>query len=243
MSSILRALKKLERDSPPGGEVSSLPEGLDTKKAVNKRAKGLWLTHRVYTIGFVAIVLIVLASVFLSQRDLFMTKKRAAPPPRMPLKKEAEKGSAPVLEKKVTAATRNDGDRLTPGLSRPKGERPLAAKHGASSQKGYPVPVPSGERRTGTKGPQAEEATLAEEKAAANLEHPRPVAEKELDTSELKLEAIIWSNRAESRFAVINGQIVRTGGSIEGISVKEIARNHVALESGGRTGKLRFREE
>jgi type II secretory pathway component PulC len=63
------------------------------------------------------------------------------------------------------------------------------------------------------------------------------------DESRYKLEAIVWSSNEESRFAVINGQIVRRGGAVGGLSVVEIARDHVEVRSGGRDWKMRFTVE
>lgn len=61
------------------------------------------------------------------------------------------------------------------------------------------------------------------------------------DEPRLKVEAIIWSNNVKSRFAVINGSIVRAGGSVEGMSVEHIGRDYVAVRSGEKEWKLRFR--
>jgi hypothetical protein len=60
---------------------------------------------------------------------------------------------------------------------------------------------------------------------------------------EFQLQAIVWSDAPESRFAVINGVIVRAGGMIEGISVTDIGRDYVSFKSGQRTWKMKMTTE
>ncbi|MCU0596949.1 MAG: general secretion pathway protein GspB [Desulfobacterota bacterium] len=60
---------------------------------------------------------------------------------------------------------------------------------------------------------------------------------------EFNLQAIVWSDAPESRFAVINGVIVRAGGMIEGVSVTEIGKDHVFFKSGQRSWKMRMKTE
>lgn len=67
--------------------------------------------------------------------------------------------------------------------------------------------------------------------------------ETEDDSSSFKLEMIAWSENAKSRFAVINGRIVRIGTAIEGAVVEEIGKAHVALRSEKRQWELRLAKE
>jgi len=60
---------------------------------------------------------------------------------------------------------------------------------------------------------------------------------------EFQLQAIVWSDAPESRFAVINGVIVRAGGMIEGVSVTDIGRDYVSFKSGQRTWKMKMTTE
>ena len=67
--------------------------------------------------------------------------------------------------------------------------------------------------------------------------------EEEDESSSFKLEMIAWSENAKSRFAVVNGRIVRIGTSIDGASVEEIGKAHVALRSDQQHWKLRLKPE
>lgn len=46
-----------------------------------------------------------------------------------------------------------------------------------------------------------------------------------------KLDGVVWSSDAKQSFAVINGTILRVGGSVEGAVVTDIGRNYVDLKS------------
>jgi hypothetical protein len=68
----------------------------------------------------------------------------------------------------------------------------------------------------------------------------RPGPPEELDLSGYRLEAIVWAKNPESRFAVINGTIVRAGGFFEDISITAIERDGVRIRSGDIQAELRF---
>jgi hypothetical protein len=60
---------------------------------------------------------------------------------------------------------------------------------------------------------------------------------------EFEIQAIVWADVPESRFAVINGVIVRAGGIIEGVSVTDIGTDYVSFKSGQRTWKMKITTE
>jgi hypothetical protein len=59
----------------------------------------------------------------------------------------------------------------------------------------------------------------------------------------LKLEALAWALAPESRFAVINSQIVREGDSIGGAKVERIEKEQVVLRMEGKLWQLRHRPQ
>ena len=241
MSSILRALKKLESESSYKDETPSLPQEIDTKKALNKRVKGFWLTRRINTILLTAVILIGVALLVLSQRDLFMGKSEKEIPPPAPLKREIRGPSEKVPEKAVNVAALSPKIEMKPKgpVDRTKRTASPSVETKKTAQK--EIPVPRTEKTTISREPA--EVVPPEVKP---LEPPRgnpPIVEKPLDISGFKLEAIIWASNPESRFAVINGKIVRAGGSMNGTTIKEVGRNHVILESGSREASLKFKAE
>jgi pSer/pThr/pTyr-binding forkhead associated (FHA) protein len=63
---------------------------------------------------------------------------------------------------------------------------------------------------------------------------------KGFDASSLKLEGIIWANNPKYSFAVINGFVVRLGRSFEGLTVTEIGRGYVVLQSSEVDSEIRL---
>ncbi len=59
MSSILKALQKLENESPPNGDTKSWPVDLNIKKTVQKQVRGNWLARRI--IPGISVFLIIMA--------------------------------------------------------------------------------------------------------------------------------------------------------------------------------------
>ena len=66
---------------------------------------------------------------------------------------------------------------------------------------------------------------------------------KQAHESGLHLQAIAWSSDPESRIAVINGQVLREGGSVERALVTHIGKNEVVFRKQGEEWKQLFRLE
>ncbi|MBW2705043.1 MAG: general secretion pathway protein GspB [Deltaproteobacteria bacterium] len=74
MSSILKALKRIEGQSPPPKSFPALPDSADAKQAVNSNAGRRWLRRRFITVGLVLLVIVGIA-VIVYQRRHFLTSK------------------------------------------------------------------------------------------------------------------------------------------------------------------------
>ena len=61
-----------------------------------------------------------------------------------------------------------------------------------------------------------------------------------IDDSKLKLQALAWFNNASKRMAVINSQIVREGGSVDGYQVTQIRQQDVLVSDGRKSWRLEF---
>jgi hypothetical protein len=59
------------------------------------------------------------------------------------------------------------------------------------------------------------------------------------DAEKLALQALVWSETPEKRFVVINGQIVKEGGAINGVVVKEIGWDYVELKEDQKLWRLK----
>jgi pSer/pThr/pTyr-binding forkhead associated (FHA) protein len=113
------------------------------------------------------------------------------------------------------------------GLSPPL-ERPF--------KESYPVVIPEQKETP----PEVAESIIRE---PVPLPSEQLVPETEDESSSFKLEMIAWSENAKSRFAVVNGRIVRIGTAIEGAFVEEIGKAHVALRSEEQQWKIRIADE
>lgn len=105
------------------------------------------------------------------------------------------------------------------------------------SEAASPGAAPAKEEREASKSTPKKEKKEASDSTSGQEDSPS------VQDPELKLQAIVWSEVPESRFAVINGAIVRAGGMIEGISVTDIGRDYVSFKSGQRTWKMKIMTE
>ncbi len=77
----------------------------------------------------------------------------------------------------------------------------------------------------------SEDSDLTATQGAEPAEETEPTVPGALFDERFKLDGIVWSSDAEQSFAVINGTILRLGGSVEGAVVTDIGRNYVVLKS------------
>ncbi len=59
------------------------------------------------------------------------------------------------------------------------------------------------------------------------------------EASGLSLQALVWSEQPEARFAVISGRLLHEGGSIDGNTVMQIEEEYVVMRTGHTTWKLK----
>jgi len=77
----------------------------------------------------------------------------------------------------------------------------------------------------------SEDSDLAATQSGEPTEAEEPTVPGALFDERFKLDGVVWSSDEEQSFAVINGTILRVGGSIEGAVVTDIGRNYVVLYS------------
>lgn len=221
MSSILKALKKIEDKSLPRDGGQSLLEKIDTKRAINQRARGRWIFKKIL-LGS-TLLLVVAGSAWFLLLNRSHVAEIFSPRP-MPQKDTREGLRTSALSPPIQKP--NPEILSSPAAIRPESERPTV------SQQETTVTTTNIEAvKRVTPDPQAPK--VQQEK----------VAPTGMDESRFKLEAIVWSSNPDSRFAVIDGRIVRSGGIVDDITITHIDRDYVAFRSSGGEGKLRFRVE
>ena len=139
-----------------------------------------------------------------------------------------------LIPKSSTAAVKPN-----PSPSKPvaKAKDPLLEDRRKRSEAASPSAAPAKEERSPSKSSPKKEKKGSPDSTTGQEEGPS------LQDPEFQLQAIVWSDAPESRFAVINGVIVRPGGMIEGISVTDIGKDYVSFKSGQRTWKMKVTTE
>ena len=100
MSSILKALKRIEGQSPPTQSFPSLPDSADGKQAVNSNAGRRWQRRRVITVGLVLLVIVGIAVIIFQKRQFLTSKIFPAGSPAT----EQKKNNAAVKKSKIFRA-------------------------------------------------------------------------------------------------------------------------------------------
>ncbi len=112
MSSILKALKKLEKESPRQEEAVSWPQKIDTKKAISKRTKGTWIYRKFISVFFVVVLLAAGVWLFLSQKPVWIKKyfvgagffdrnSGESKTASIRIRKDVKKGPVPVSKREI----------------------------------------------------------------------------------------------------------------------------------------------
>lgn len=139
-----------------------------------------------------------------------------------------------LIPESSTAAVKS-----TPSPSNPsaKVKAPGLEDRRRRSEAASPSASPAKEERAPLRGASKKENKEVRESA------PEQQGGPPMEGPEFKLQAIVWSEVPESRFAVVNGVIVRAGGMIEGISVTDIGKDYVSFKSGQRTWTMKMMTE
>jgi cytoskeletal protein RodZ len=281
LSSILKALKKIEEESPPPETFSSLPKPIDSKQALNSRTRQRRRFRRMITflilllvIGVAAVILygqrrIIIAKIFppttagnSSPREADSSRKhgvyrakirttsdKSAPLPavenRQPkdqIKSAAIEGGTKKFQTNkpsyTSAAAANQREPKSSPL-RAGANTTLKAKVISPPQKPPSLPGAAPVKESVTQQAKAPNAP-AEAKSKKMLGKPPKVTYDRIEDSKLKLQALAWSEDDARRMAVINGQIVREGQSVEGYQVMQIREEDVVVNSGGKSWRLEF---
>jgi len=124
----------------------------------------------------------------------------------------------------------NDRDSLNTPLDRTDSVTENVSDEPVSSREieRFEVPSPQEEASSSTSSEDSEPSAA---RGGEPMEESEPEVAESVYEEGLKLDGIVWSSDAEQSFAVINGTILRMGGSIEGAVLTDIGRNYVVLRS------------
>ena len=252
MSSILKALKKIEESAPPEESLNPA-QAFNPRTVFGQRHRGRWLTSKTIYIGLAAVV--VLAAGILIQGYM---AGEADPRGGKPLTTAAD--SAPA-DANAFRAKLPVGKTAAPSP-------PVAAPPppGQAESVAAPAPIPAvapeaaaaqsaklaarAVPKEAPRAPAAERPSALAQRAAPVRETPaltRPPAARtpednlsRLDESKLKVMAIAWHGQATRRIAVINGHTVKEGESVDGYTITQIRKDDVIVNDGSRSWRVEF---
>jgi hypothetical protein len=228
----LEALKRIEREPQQTG-LQSLPEQLDPRKSLEKRLRRQWFRRRMMTLSLL-LPLLGAGTWAVIQYKPWVSPGNSIPAVHSDAgKDEPKQAAAPPKSRRGTGSSLSVSEK-TPGktgLSRPK----------ITGETGFvpnadPASVPNADRSLKSSPKEVRQEPQEASPAIRTQKSPSPSPGE----ADLKLDALVWSSNPRSRFAVINGQIVRAGESVRGASITEIERDHVVLKSGNKTWELRL---
>jgi hypothetical protein len=227
LSSILRALKKLESEIPHPADVLALPRKIDTKKTISRQAKRLRRSHALF-IAFVGVVVLTVAGWLIIGQHASQTREPASADsrntaavsvvttPAAPIPKMKKTLSKPAT--KIKEVPKKPQKRVNKALIKPT-STPTAGS-ADKTKRSYQA------------------AAIRTASGKGNLRTKPFIPTKE---SQLILQAISWDKNSENRIAVINNRIVREGESVDGFLVTRIGKDDVLVREGGNEWKLMFR--
>lgn len=234
MSSILKALKKLEEETEESEDPSGWMDPVQAKrKAVAGDKKAL--QTRLTIFGCVIALCFVLG--YWGMRG--PAAELTAAPPRQP---RVQKKTAPNRSHQPSAAS-NPASAVSTESGKPF-ESVMSVPAMAQRQDKAADPVatkPQESPVTSSPGPE-----IRKEDGNPPQEHT-PVSKTDppqlLDDKRITLQAIVWSEKPSDRFAIVNERIVREGDSLDDITILMIEKSAIRFKHAGKEWLEPFRAQ
>lgn len=224
MSSILKALKKLEEEKSLHSETKKLNvsrEILRQPDGEKKMLKRLWLLG-----GSAALVIVILTVALLRKPAPQETRKQPEAPAALPA------GAVPAQENLPVAPRLNGSGKKTLPAEAGEAEPERKTARQLQEQPATRPPAAKSTELPGAAPRAAEHKELAPPpKAAADQAAPG-------DGTALTLSGIAWNKDSADRLAIINGQPAAIGATVGGAIVEEILPDRVKLSRNGRSLEL-----
>ena len=256
MSSILRALKKLENE--PRHLEENQP--LDSKFVPLAETEPQRTYHGIFMVvlgGGIVCGLVVLAGWWLlfekphpppatQQVSRSSPKQDESRAPELDLNKAQAVSEKPVMEapvtpKQVVQIRVAEPVGLEAPASRTIKEEYISSAEVQTLKETIPTQEISSEKTSEKIEQPAEKPVVAS--VSIPVTPPKPVALEipKLEDPDMKLQAITWSKAPQKRIAVINNRILREGEMVSGYLISTINQDDVVLKLDGEKWKLLFR--
>ena len=268
MSSILKALKKIDETSPAADDGHPWPHPGDARDAITTSIKRRWFIRRVTTYVLVAACIISLALLLYFRQVDETPRQHSAAAGKTSQNKQTQVhrvkiGQANPAGKETKTTTQNPaskpiastGDKepsLGAKAAAPVRQAPAAQPAKGSRDSRKPTrsrtPLPKKSKKAATKivPPTSQKTALKpspkpEATKATTVSRTRQTPQySRLQNTDMVLQAIAWAPEPAKRIAVINGSIVREGEAIEGFTLMRIRKDDIVLNDGSQTWQLDF---
>ncbi len=222
MSSILRALKKVDKETQKSFATVDQSLGINTRTTIIRNVQSNWKGIKLSYVCVAGAFLAVIGFFIFFKSDII---KPNPTPVTAPLPQ-----SANMAAEKLVAQN--------PTIIPFKRDRQAKLKTGKiastkPSRQRSPIAIKTSKSPTGF----SQNRKLPTSPSSIGMGN-RPLVIKE---TTFALQALVWSKDIDGRFAVINDQIVREGDFFEGVLVKKIDWDHVVLEKAGAIIELKHR--
>jgi hypothetical protein len=249
LSSILKALKKLENEFPEKSEArfwhQTKSKGISVHKSVSgdPRLKNFFFL----IIASLAIAFIIGLALNLkpwNQKPTLVSKIQTAPVTlsRVPEKKVS--GQSPIRKNSSIKTDTKDSKPIKGTTKETSESYDAVGANGLSSvEKIETKPItPLGLSKEKTSKSERIQQKAVNEKRGqqTKAEWSASIPVKQAGESKLELQAIAWSSDPKSRLAVINGRVVREGEFIDRVNIMHIGKDEVIFKKGMEEWKQLF---
>ncbi|MFC1888775.1 general secretion pathway protein GspB [Thermodesulfobacteriota bacterium] len=222
MSTILNALRRVERNRLKDDRRIDLMRGLMNREQVVPKKRGWWTAALT---GALLCVFISLITLFLSgyfDREEGMTGKAGTIAPlESPKTGPAHRSPAPAAQ-----ASRHPAE--------PESSGPEAGTSPAAGTDEPDAPKPSRDRGKTSSPPVAPSGTTSGQARFPGEKAAQPRVEKPA----LEISAIVWSPTPSDRFAMIDSRLVSEGDTVKGVRIDEIFEDGIRVEYKGESFTL-----
>ncbi|MBN2033112.1 MAG: general secretion pathway protein GspB [Deltaproteobacteria bacterium] len=230
MSAILKALKKIEQESSGEARNVFLSGDLDAKKVINQRARKAWILRRLMSVFVTFLIVAAILALVIGLKPFF------------------PKGAVFLSsflhgfgeEKKLEKISESEKVKKYEQL--PEGRLEKRTTQKASSALGSSIGFSKKQNQNVLSAEMSGKVNNPYEGSKPSVRFVEMHSDSEPYPS-LSVQAIVWSDNPVSRFTVINGHIVRSGGIVEGVTVEEIGPDSVSLKLGNKKWTLKVLEE
>jgi hypothetical protein len=268
LSSILKALKKIDESSPPDDNSPPWPHPGDARDTITRSIQKRWLIRRTTTYILVAACVISLAVLVYfrqagktsqvltagtqsgknpEQGQVHRAKRLKTAPTDKP-SAPAVKTQPPPSRSSTPPVTKPPPQNSPPALQRTPAAPTVDKSRMTAGRNRTRPPLPKKSMKAATKTVPptgGESARTSPPKADAVKSSSASPPEKStqysrLQSAELILQAIAWAPEPSRRIAVVNGSIVKEGDSVDGFTLMRIRKDDIVLNDGRKTWQLEF---